>query len=153
MVVPPIRFVEQWDWQRLPRPKNMAIADASYFCPTRDMVNNELYPNFKKWLSSINLGKWYHKWDCDNFADAFKVFCNGYYFNHIESDAESIAVGIVHYIAEHRAENGLQGAHAGNVIYLDEGNNNLGFSYFEPQNGKLYNFSQNEFRSIKFLYV
>jgi len=153
MVIQPQRLLEPWKNKNLPPPRNAVAGDVSYYCPTKDLVINELYPNFRKWLASLNLGKWYHKWDCDNFSDAFKVFTNGYYFNHIESGAESIAVGIVHYIAESRAENGTSGPHAGNIIYLNEGNNGMLITYFEPQNGKLYNFTDNEFKSISFLYV
>ena len=153
MIIQPKQLLDPWRSKNLPNPRNAVAGDNSYFCPTRALVENDLYPNFKKWLAALNLGKWYHKWDCDNFSDAFKVFSNGYYFNTIESNAESIAIGIIHYIAEKRAESGLAGAHAGNLIYLDNGNNNVELSYFEPQNGRLYNLTDSEFRSISFLYV
>lgn len=153
MIIQPNQLLDQWRSRNLPNPRNCVAGDASYFCPTRELVQNDLYPNYKKWLAALNLGKWYHKWDCDNFSDAFKVFCDGYYFNSIESDAESIAVGIVHYVAEKRAESGVGGPHAGNIIYLDDGTNTVTISYFEPQNGRLYNFTDGEFKSINFLYV
>jgi len=157
MIVSPEAFLYLWKDGK-PYPKRMVGSDVSYFCPTKEMVENELYPNFKKWLASLNLGKWYHKWDCDNFADAFKVFCGGYYFNHIESNAEGIAVGVIHYMAEARAESGVAGAHAINIIFLNEGKNEdgsdkLGCKFFEPQNGKLFDLTSGEFASISFLYV
>jgi hypothetical protein len=153
MIIQPNQLLSEWRSKNLPNPRNCVAGDVSYFCPTRESVQNNLYPNFKNWLVSLNLGKWYHKWDCDNFSDAFKVFCDGYYFNHIESDAESIAVGIIHYVAERRAESGVAGAHAGNLIYLDNLSNGITMNYFEPQNGRLYDLSDGEFRSISFLYV
>lgn len=152
MIIQPNQLLDPWRSKNLPNPRNCVAGDSSYFCPTRELVQNDLYPNFKKWLGALNLGKWYHKWDCDNFSDAFKVFSNGYYFNTVESNAESIAIGIIHYVAEKRAESGIGGGHAGNLIYLNNANN-IELSYFEPQNGRLYNLSDGEFRSISFLYV
>ena len=139
-------------------PKNFVISDTNYFCPTIDMVRNELFPKYWTWLQSLKLTKWVHKWDCDNFADSFKLFSCGYYEQNIESDANGIAVGVIHYKANSKAENGLQGGHAINIVYIDDGKNDDGSDNFrpifiEPQNGKIYNLSQEEFDSIWTVYI
>lgn len=157
MTILPSELLIPWNGKGF-KPRSMAAGDVSYFCPTKEMVEKDLYPNFRKWLAALNLGKWYHKWDCDNFAMAFKVFADGYYFNTIESNAESIAIGIIHYIAEARAESGIKGGHAINILYLNDGKNELGLNkfkvmYLEPQNGNIYELSEEEFKSIFFLYV
>ena len=139
-------------------PKNFVISDTNYFCPTIDMVRNELFPKYWTWLQSLKLTKWVHKWDCDNFADSFKLFSCGYYEQNIESDANGIAVGVIHYKANSKAEIGLQGGHAINIVYIDDGKNDDGSDNFrpifiEPQNGKIYNLSQEEFDSIWTVYI
>lgn len=138
-------------------PENFSVADADYFCPTLDMLNNVLFPKYWKWLTSIKLTKWMHKWDCDNFADAFKLFCCGYYDQVIESDAEGIAVGVIYYNAIAKAESGA-GPHAINIIYIDEGKNPDGSNIFyaafiEPQNGKILPLTKEELESIWTVYI
>ena len=139
-------------------PKNFVLSDLDYFCPTIDIVQNELFPKYWKWLQSLKLTKWMHKWDCDNFADAFKLFACGYYEQVIESDANGIAVGVINYMANSKAENGLQGGHAINIVYIDnkkndDGTNNFYPLFIEPQNGRIYNLSQEEFDSIWTVYI
>lgn len=139
-------------------PKNFSVADADYFCPTLDMLNNELFPKYWRWLNSIKLTKWMHKWDCDNFADAFRLFCCGYYQQVIESDANGIAVGVIYYNAIARAESGVSGGHAINIVYIDEGKNPDGSNIFhaffiEPQNGKIFQLTKEEFDSIWTVYI
>jgi hypothetical protein len=139
-------------------PKNFCLSDTDYFCPTVDMLKDELFPKYWKWLQALKLTKWVHKWDCDNFADAFKLFCCGYYDQVIESEANGIAVGVINYMANSKAENGLQGGHAINIVYIDNGKNDDGTNNFypvfiEPQNGNFYNLSQEEFNSIWTVYI
>jgi hypothetical protein len=126
-------------------PKNFVIADKSYYCPTEEVLNNEIYPKYRNWLISLKLSKWSHKWDCDNFADAFKVFSNGYYQQNIESDAESIAIGTIHYFQD---GNG----HAINIVYLNK-DNQIKLHFLEPQNGTTVNLSENKFQNIFSIYI
>ena len=139
-------------------PRNFVLSDKDYFCPTIDMVKNELFPKYWQWLTSLKLTKWVHKWDCDNFADSFKLFACGYYQEIIESTANGIAIGVIFYNANNRAEDGLKGWHAINIIYIDNGKNEDGTNNFcpifiEPQNGKIYKLSQEEFNSIYTVYI
>ena len=139
-------------------PKNFSISDTDYFCPTLDLVQRELFPKYWTWLQSLKLTRWMHKWDCDNFADAFKLFSCGYYQQTIESIANGIAIGVIYYEANSRAETGLKGGHAINIIYIDNGKNNDRTNNFypifiEPQNGKIYKLTQEEFDSISTVYI
>jgi hypothetical protein len=141
-----------------PPPKNFIVSDKDYFCPTIDMLKDQLFPKYWKWLQSLKLTKWVHKWDCDNFADAFKLFCCGYYQQEIESTANGIAIGVINYRANAKAEDGLRGSHAINIVYIDNGKNDDGTNNFypvfiEPQNGKLYNLTEEEFNSIWTVYI
>jgi hypothetical protein len=139
-------------------PKNFVLSDSDYFCPTLDMVKDEIFPKYWQWLASLKLTKWVHKWDCDNFADAFKLFACGYYDQVIDSEANGISVGVINYMANSKAENGLQGGHAINIVYIDNGKNDDGSNNFypifiEPQNGKIYNLTAEEFNSIWTVYI
>ena len=139
-------------------PKNLVISDENYFCPKKDFIQNELFPQYWKWLESLNLTRWMHKWDCDNFADAFKLFSCGYYANNINSEAKGIAVGVVNYMANSRAEDGMHGAHAINIIYVENENGkdniqNFDLLFIEPQNGKFYQLTDEEFSTIWTIYI
>jgi hypothetical protein len=139
-------------------PKNFVVSDKDYFCPTIDMLKDELFPKYWKWLQSLKLTRWVHKWDCDNFADAFKLFCCGYHNQNLQDDGEGIAVGVINYRANSKAENGLQGGHAINMVYIDNGKNDDGTNNFypvfiEPQNGKFYKLTEEEFNSIWTVYI
>jgi len=139
-------------------PKNFVISDSDYFCPKKEMVMNEIFPKYWQWMNSLKWTKWMHRWDCDNFADAFKLFACGYYEQVIESTANGIAIGIVHYMADARAESGLQGGHAINIIYTegmknDDGSDSFELIFLEPQNGRIYQLKPQEFNSIWTVYI
>lgn len=140
-------------WSGKRPPKDAVISDASYYIPEESLMRDVLYPNYKSWLATMKLGKWYHKWDCDNFSEAFKVYANGYYFNVIESNAESIAVGFIHYMSQARAENNIRGAHATNVFFTFDDSNNLIMKVIEPQNGRIFSLTEEEFNSIWLVYI
>ena len=141
-----------WTNNSLKIPKNIAVSDQTYFLPTLDMVTKEIFPKYWQWLASLKLTKWVHKWDCDNFAEAFHVFACGYYEQQIESNAEGIGIGIVHYKAILRAENNTTGGHAINTLILNN-NNNIQVAFLEPQNGRILNLTQQEKDSMWLLYI
>jgi len=167
MIISPNVFYNTWTSMNKVRPRNFIIKDKDYYAPTLQLLNSTLYPSYSRWLKSINLGRWYHKWDCDNFADAFKTFVDGYYFNVIESTAESISIGVVFYNAKARTESGLSGGHAINVVFLNNEKNlnnpallptqnelaNTTMVFLEPQNGQIINMTESEFNSIWFFYI
>jgi hypothetical protein len=139
-------------------PKNFVISDLNYLCPKIETITNTIYPAYVWWLRSLKLTQWTHKWDCDNFADAFKLFSCGYHYQNLQDDAEGIAIGVVNYMANSKAEDGLKGGHAINIIYSegeknDDGSDNFNIYFLEPQNGKLYNLTPEEFNSIWTIYI
>lgn len=138
-------------WSGKTRPR-FVVCDTTYWIPAEEDIKN-IYSNYRNWLITMKLAKWYHKWDCDNFSEAFKVYANGYYFNNINSNAESIAVGFVHYMAGARAEGGGRGEHAANVFLTRNKDGNIVLKGFEPQNGRIFDFTQSEFDSINLFYI
>ena len=142
--------------KRLPR--NFIISDQNYFCPKRSFVFEELIPKYWSWLEALKFTKWQHDWDCDNFADALKLFACGYYNQNIDSEAEGISVGVINYMAIIRAEDNTSGGHAINIIYVEnedasDGLNNFDIIFIEPQNGSELKLSQKEFDSIWTVYI
>lgn len=140
-------------WANSPKiPANFAVADANYFCPKLSMIYDEIYPKYWRWMQSIKLTKWMHRWDCDNFADAFKLFACGYYQQVIESEAEGMGVGVVWYNALDGQPNAY--GHAINIIYVqNEQNNGFHHIFLEPQTGKELVLSKREFDSIWLVYI
>lgn len=139
-------------------PKNFVISDKDYYCPSLEVVKREIFPRYWRWMQSLKWSRWVHKWDCDNFADAFKLFSCGYYEQVIESEANGIAVGVINYMANQKAEDGLKGGHAINIIYIqdeknDDGTDSFNTIFLEPQNGKIYQLSKEEFDSIWTVYI
>lgn len=145
-------IVNAWISKGYRIPKNIAVSDQTYFLPTIHQVQNEIMPKYWDWLRSLNLTKWYHRWDCDNFAEALKLFTCGYYQTTIEANAEGIGIGIIHYKAGARAEDGTGGGHAINVLFINN-NNNIDIAFIEPQNGSILNLSKPELDSIWLLYL
>jgi len=141
-------------------PGNFVISDANYYCPTRATVDNLIVPAYRWWMKSLKWTTWTHKFDCDNFADAFKLFACGWHAHNSKDNAEGIAVGVINYMADSRAEDGSKGGHAINVIYCeagknDDGTENYELLFMEPQNGggTYYNLTDAEFKSIWTVYL
>ena len=139
-------------------PRNFVLSDANYFCPAQTMVDNLIVPAYKWWMRSLKWTNWTHKWDCDNFADAFKLFACGYHAQNTQGDAEGIAIGVINYMAMSRAEDGIAGGHAINIIYVHAGADDHGEDvmqplFFEPQTGGYYNLTAAEFQSIWTVYI
>jgi len=147
-------------------PKNFTIADGNYFCPKIEYVQDVIYPAFKIWLISCGLDKWDYKWDCDNFADAFKLFSCAYHRLEMDDGIVGIGIGVINY----RSRGGMtsqtnlkkpKGRHAANIIYsealqLDEnGQEKFGFDmyFLEPQTGDIYDLTPEEFKSISTVYI
>ena len=140
-------------------PKNFVISDGSYFCPRINFVQYVLYPAFKMWLLDCGLEKWTYQWDCDNFADAFKLFCCAYHSQKMDDKTSGIAIGVINYVAQSRGKGTPKGAHAINIIYAElpetdqNGNPVFNLFFLEPQNGQLYELSLREFKSIYTVYI
>jgi hypothetical protein len=139
-------------WRNRPAPRNNIIVDATYETVDKALILEKIFPLYWRWLSAMRLTRWAHRWDCDNFAEAFKVFSDGFFAANIDSNAEALAIGMVHYMSNSRNENGTQGPHAINIAISME-NNTLMPLFLEPQNGKIITLKPEEYNSIWMIYM
>ena len=139
-------------WKNNKIPRNNIIVDGSYETVDQALILEKIFPLYWRWLSAMKLTKWAHKWDCDNFSEAFRVFSTGYYAANINSNADTIAIGIIHYMSNSRNENGTEGPHAINIAISAE-NNLITPLFLEPQNGKIITLKPEEYQSIWLLYI
>lgn len=139
-------------WRNRPRPRSSIIVDGTYETLDKAIILNKIFPLYWRWLSMIKLTKWAHKWDCDNFAESFKVFSGGFFAANVESQAEAYAVGVIHYVANSRNEDGRKGGHAINIALTIE-NNQIIPLFIEPQNGMILTLTPEEYNSIWMIYI
>jgi hypothetical protein len=139
-------------WRNRPAPRNNVIVDATYETVDKVLILEKIFPLYWRWLSAMKLTRWAHRWDCDNFAEAFKVFSDGFFAANIDSNAEALAIGMIHYNSNSRNENGTQGPHAINIAISME-NNTLTPLFLEPQNGKIITLKPEEYNSIWMIYM
>ena len=133
-------------------PGQILMPNQSFFCPKKEVVSKYIIPAYFQWLQTLSSGFWSTQWDCDNFADAFKIFSAGFYKKRINKGAEGIAIGTIHYFAKSRAENGTGGAHAINIIF-GEKDDIIQLWFVEPQNGEFLLLTPEEYKSIWMLYI
>jgi hypothetical protein len=139
-------------WRNRPAPRNNIIVDATYETVDKALILEKIFPLYWRWLSAMRLTRWAHKWDCDNFAEGFRVFATGFFAANMNSNADSIAIGMIHYNSNSRNENGTQGPHAINIAISME-NNTLMPLFLEPQNGKIITLKPEEYNSIWMIYM
>jgi hypothetical protein len=139
-------------WRNRPYPRNTIIVDGTYETVDKNLIIEKIFPLYWRWLSAMRLTRWAHKWDCDNFAEGFRVFATGFFAANMDSNADSIAIGMVHYMSNSRNENGTQGPHAINIAISME-NNILVPLFLEPQNGKIITLKPEEYNSIWMIYI
>jgi len=139
-------------WKNRPIPKKTIIVDETYETVDRNLILEKIFPLYWRWLSAMTLTRWAHKWDCDNFAEGFRVFATGFFAANMDSNADSIAIGMIHYMSNSRNENGTEGSHAINIAISME-NNILVPLFLEPQNGKIITLKPEEYNSISMFYI
>jgi hypothetical protein len=139
-------------WRNRTPPRNTIIVDGTYETVDRNLIIEKIFPLYWRWLSAMRLTRWAHKWDCDNFAEGFRVFATGFFAANMNSNADSIAIGMIHYNSNSRNENGTQGPHAINIAISME-NNTLMPLFLEPQNGKIITLKPEEYNSIWMIYM
>lgn len=139
-----------WKNDRIPR--NNIVVDSTYETVDANLIIEKIFPLYWRWLSAMKLTRWAHRWDCDNFSEAFRVFATGYFAANMDSKADTIAIGMIHYMSNSRNENGTSGPHAINIAISME-NNVLIPLFLEPQNGKIITLKPEEFNSIWTFYI
>lgn len=159
MNIAPKNLIGPWESYDFPKLKNIIIMDRSYYCPTEEYFYSNIYQEYLLWLQAQNISRYdKNKWDCENYARSFKVFSDIFNLHHKELTADSIAVGIVHYTAQSRVEDGSFGKHCANIVYLnypgeDRFKGYVKPTFFEPQNGSFFEMTKQEYNSISFVYV
>jgi hypothetical protein len=106
-------------------------------------IKTECYKGYRKWLALAGIDKWKTNWDCDNFAQSFKMYVN---LLHARANPETFTSA--HQsgkknICEARAagigvmffKNSDRSAHAVNVIVTESDE----VLFFEPDGGDFLN--------------
>jgi hypothetical protein len=112
-------------------------ADQNYSAPKSDWLTRECFNWVTVILTRLKVLPYRPEaWDCDDFADTFKVFAS---VCHRRMGVNTgLAVGVIHYTSE------KQGPHAINMALTSD----LGLVFFEPQTGKLVTLTPEEKKSI-----
>lgn len=117
-----------------------------------DILNNRILPGYYNWLSQMNLLKYNKKWNCVNYSESLRLFAKIYH-NNTESKASSIALGIVYYTSKSRQEDSKEGPHTINVAITTEESPRLKLTFIEPQTCEIITLTEEEYNSIKILYI
>jgi|TARA_R100000963_G_C4595185_1_gene70924 hypothetical protein len=125
--------------------------DANYSLFSSNYVTGEGYDKFKEWLFRRGILGWRHTFDCDNYAEAFRVFLQIVHSKAQKgktdnSRKQAVAVGVIWYERDGR------GGHAINLIVTKDGEN-LVVKFVEPQDGNIIELSQTERESIFFVLI
>lgn len=119
-------------------------ADAHYTLPTREYVEHIMLPAFEQWSKGNGLWDWKTRHDCDDKADALKVFAQQC-FRHSRdtTEADGFAVWRVYYLIDADPGKG----HAINAALTDEG-----VVFIEPQTARIVALTTEERGSIWYAY-
>ena len=108
--------------------------------------------NFKKWLFRRGILGWRHTFDCDNYAEAFRVYLQILHSKAMQKESDlakkqSVAFGVIWYNRD------KGGGHAINIFITKDEQGLVYIKYVEPQNGQIVHLSQNELNSIFFILI
>jgi len=125
--------------------------DASYCMFSLDYILGEGYSRFKKWLFKRGILGWRHTFDCDNYAEAFRVFLHTIHSKAMVKEKntqskQSVAFGVIWYTRD------KGGGHAINILISEKDGLNK-VLFLEPQNGQLVELSDKEKQSINFCLI
>jgi len=136
--------------------------DANYTLYSLNYIKGEGYEKFKKWLFRRGIFGWRHTFDCDNYAEAFRVFLQIVHSKAQKgktdnSRKQAVAVGVIWY------ERAGRGGHAINIVvskieggfkpYSVDRTESLVVKFVEPQDGKIIELSKSELDSIFFVLI
>ena len=117
---------------------NVFVADGKYALPCKQWIQDFAH----KWRKIANTKTWADKYDCDDFAMAFKLAVQEAHWQSDQTTNDGLAVGIVHYHSDRG------GGHAINWAVTEDG-----LIYIEPQTGEIICLSEQELRSRFFVYA
>lgn len=108
------------------------VSDSNYARPTSTYLLGKFYSFYKEWLAEHNLLVWKDRWDCDNFASTYYVFCQMCHFKSKRPE-QGIAVGELFFLQD------SGGGHAVNCAVTEKG-----LVIIEPQTGEILRLSETE---------
>lgn len=119
-------------------------ADAVYALPKHSYVEDLLLPAFARWSRANGLWMWHTRSDCDDKADAFRVFAQQCFRDtNDRTKAEGFAVFRIFYHIDGDSERG----HAINTMLTEKG-----WIFVEPQTAKVVELSTLERMSVWTVY-
>ena len=107
------------------------IGDAEYACPSRKYVEQDFPPYFKRCLEYFHVMDWDAQFDCEDHADAYKLFMKFAHYQTKKTSTEGIAIGCFWYMSGARAEGGGGGHGINTVVIKEDGEYKI--LYVEPQ--------------------
>lgn len=124
--------------------------DANYCMYSEDFILGEGYKNYKKWLFRRGIFGWRNSFDCDNYAEAFRVYLQILHTKAMKNDSakkQSVAFGVIWFNRD------KGGGHAINVFITKDKEGLVYIKYIEPQTGEIVYLSQKEQESIFFILI
>ena len=124
--------------------------DANYCMYSEDFILGEGYKNFKKWLFRRGIFGWRNTFDCDNYAESFRVYLQILHTKAMKNDSakkQSVAFGVIWFYRD------KGGGHAINVFITKDEEGLVYVKYIEPQTGEIVHLSQKEKESIFFILI
>jgi hypothetical protein len=132
--------------------------DANYVLYSLNYIKGEGYKKFKNWLFKRGILGWRPTFDCDNYAEAFRVFLQIVHSKAQKgktdnSRKQAVAVGVIWY------EKAGRGGHAINVVVSkieDESvdrTESLVVKFIEPQTGEELELTNSERETIFFVLI
>ncbi len=125
--------------------------DANYALFSLNYIKGEGYEKFKEWLFKRGILGWRHTFDCDNYAEAFRVFLQIIHSKSQKgkednSKKQAVAIGVIWYERDGR------GGHAINIV-VSKNEDELIVKFIEPQTGEELDLTDAEKESIFFLLI
>jgi len=125
--------------------------DANYALYSLDYIKGEGYEKFKEWLFKRGILGWRHTFDCDNYAEAFRVFLQIVHSKTQKgrddnSKKQAVAIGVIWYERDGR------GGHAINVV-VTKIEDKLVVKFIEPQTGEELELTDSERETIFFVLI
>jgi len=138
------RFERDEDFKYLIIFDKLGFKDTNYFVPAKSWWIDEFFPWFKLQLQHYRVWNYHSSWDCDNFAEAFKVFANICHAQTKPKKTDAVAVSEFHFLPDMALS-----PHAINYVMIDT-KNGIEFRAVEPQVPKMYTLSKTEKASNNF---
>jgi len=145
--------IHKFDVFRIAKINGYAVTNKqTYNTIDQPLIENKILPGYTDWLLKMKLSKYSNKWNCMNFSKAFVLFSDIYHAYNVENHEDGIAIGIITYLSQSRAEDNSVGLHAINVG-LTFKNNRITPIFIEPQHGKIINLKSKELETINAFYM